>query len=296
MLLQKKPTSYATRIAFILSVFSPHAAHPLDIPDVTAAQAFSRELETTLASLRQCAAYSQMESRAQCGAQGYLIGYGRKYCLQSLELERQLSDKGRAWAQSVRRSLVEHIQPLVGKSSCEELRRLAFQAHSSAYTQAAPSLCELSLHDQIAIARMVDTADLMSIAGLQQVAQTAAQCAAHYVQQALERLRTATTPDPRTARLLTDVARTLYGDITQQTARPTAQPPLQRLGDDCDSATAASAAQPPPPAPIAFQVLPMAVRRPRESIRWHDFSPTHYPSLGDIIRGGRKNKLDHQKP
>lgn len=114
----------------------------------------------------QCAFYANcLESRYQCGPDGYPIGYGQHYC-QKFSNNRDLFDaRGQQWVID----LIHCLQlALVGDAidatppalDCQALREQASASHARCYT--STGFCTLSVQDWAAVVEMADMKVLLS--------------------------------------------------------------------------------------------------------------------------------------
>lgn len=121
-----------------------------------------------------------VESRFQCGINGYPLGYGEKYCLKFLSLSKnELSPKGLKW----RDSTLKCLQTLLSLSihngevkNCKEIHTEAFDSHPGCYTLPSNNLCDLPLADWKIIASTPSAVDLFSIQSAKQIATVLGTC------------------------------------------------------------------------------------------------------------------------
>ena len=76
-----------------------------------------------------------LEDEYQCGANGYPVGYGYKYCSKFLENINQFSESGQTWIKNTLVCLKKALLPLVDQSSttCQIIHDTAFDSHPKCY-------------------------------------------------------------------------------------------------------------------------------------------------------------------
>jgi hypothetical protein len=127
---------------------------------------------------RTCAFYSAcLEADDPCGASGYALGYGEKYCSR-YDVDDTFSPEGIVWRNAVLHCLQEALVPVLGSSSmtCDAITTFAFDSHPACYT-ATPSICFLPLSDVANVVSVIDGQDLLSLRSGKQMATVAATCA-----------------------------------------------------------------------------------------------------------------------
>lgn len=118
----------------------------------------------------------------------YFLNYGEKYCERfSSNTSKDLSESGRVWLNKtlscLQTSILEGCNEKKLCSSCQTIRKLAFDTHPYCYVSSG--LCSLSLNDQIQVGKTVDAGDFFTTESIAQVASVAASCGNHYVKQGL---------------------------------------------------------------------------------------------------------------
>jgi len=113
----------------------------------------------------QCGFYRNcLESRFHCGAKGYPLGYGEKYCEKFAAAQDNFSPAGQKWMldtmQCLQRVLisdaVSHTPEDITVSTdrrCNELKEKAFASHSTCYIE--NGLCTLTVRDWIHIVKVI---------------------------------------------------------------------------------------------------------------------------------------------
>lgn len=113
--------------------------------------------------IRDCTFYAQcVEHNVPCGASGYAIGFGDKYCNKFKAT--QLSPVGAAWTSAVmlclQQELIPFTTPAKKSSSCDQIAQAAFDSHADCYTRATASICFLPPADITAIFDTIGTDEL----------------------------------------------------------------------------------------------------------------------------------------
>jgi hypothetical protein len=112
-----------------------------------------------------------------CGAGGYALGYGEKYCSR-YDVDVDLSPRGLVWRDAVLHCLQEALVPElahVSSMSCDAITTFAFDSHPRCYTE-GPSICFLPIADVENVLATIDGQDLLSIRSAKQMASVAATC------------------------------------------------------------------------------------------------------------------------
>lgn len=125
-----------------------------------------------------CSFYvSCLEETNPCGADGYAVGYGDKYCNRFLENE-SLSERGAVWRDEVMVCLQRRAGRFLerGAATCEQIVDGAFDDHPACYTQPHASICDLPPGDWLSIVHTIDHSDLLSERGRRQISRTARNC------------------------------------------------------------------------------------------------------------------------
>lgn len=126
-----------------------------------------------------CGIYAQVERACPCGAKGYALGYGRKYCRRFAALD-GLSAKGRRWRDATIACLQETLREALPDEpagcDCAKLKRAAYASHFSCYVLAPVSFCDLPADDLALIHRSIDRTDRRDAQGLRLTLKLAARC------------------------------------------------------------------------------------------------------------------------
>lgn len=136
---------------------------------------------------RDCSFYTRcLETTKACGADGYALGYGDKYCSRFLAND-GFSREGVVWRDAVMVCLQRHLSRYLApedRATCEEITDGAFDDHPSCYTapgEGAPSICDLPPSDWLAVVDTIDAEDLISSRGRRQIEATARACISQWV-------------------------------------------------------------------------------------------------------------------
>jgi hypothetical protein len=136
-------------------------------------------IEGREAELYECAE-RWVDGGRGCGEQGYLLGYGARYAREFyFETRPRMSARGKAWLDGVLVCLQHELQDSIGvDSSCDEVRRTAFDQHPGCYVDSG--FCTLAFPDLLQIPATIDGRDLLSRDGLRQIASIAPLCGREY--------------------------------------------------------------------------------------------------------------------
>jgi hypothetical protein len=100
------------------------------------------------------------ESSNPCGADGYALKYGYKYCSRFTETTRpRLSAAGQRFIDATRDCLMHYIdQQIPDGVSCDDFRQRAYASHVLCYRDSG--FCTLPPEDQLEVISTIDLADL----------------------------------------------------------------------------------------------------------------------------------------
>ncbi len=125
-----------------------------------------------------CAFYSAcLEADQPCGADGYALGYGEKYCSR-FDVDETFSPQGIVWRDAVLHCLQLALVPELPKAdtmTCDALTTFAFDSHPRCYT-GGPSICFLPVTDITNVLGTIDGKDLLSLRSAKQMVTVAADC------------------------------------------------------------------------------------------------------------------------
>ena len=108
----------------------------------------------------QCEYYDCMETKVQCGEDGYLAGYVGKYCKRfSSVTYPRMSEKGQAWMDGVRECLITNLdEGYYEGESCESIERRGIADHVTCYVDTG--LCSLPISDWLGIVATIRVDDI----------------------------------------------------------------------------------------------------------------------------------------
>jgi hypothetical protein len=153
---------FLAAVTALVSTSDPIQACPIPDEDAIAGHA---------ADFYECA-----EATAQCGPDGYLIGYGAKYAERFYTQTRpRMTPRGQEWIDDVLVCLQSSLRDSIDAStSCEDIRTIAFDSHPACYVEAG--FCSLSPWDIAQVVWTIDLRDWASREAAKQVVTTALDC------------------------------------------------------------------------------------------------------------------------
>lgn len=124
--------------------------------------------------------YLCAEQTAQCGPDGYLLGYGTKYAQRFYRDTRpRMTARGQQWIDDVLVCLQGSLRDSIDAStSCDDLRTIAFDSHPACYVEAG--FCTLSPWDIAQVVWSIDLRDWLGKDSARQVVTTALDCGNQY--------------------------------------------------------------------------------------------------------------------
>lgn len=135
-----------------------------------------------------CGFYTCYDKLKPCGPQGYVHGYGDRYCqkFQGLCENTLTSERAKKWVLGTTKCLQQDLADLIVNESldavsCQQIYDKGFGSHSRCYTTGAVkhggvSFCTLSTIEWNRVRACVSAGDIFSTAGLKQIVATAARC------------------------------------------------------------------------------------------------------------------------
>ena len=107
-----------------------------------------------------CDYYRCRDRAADCGDEGYLIGFVGKYCDRFAQVtEPRVSLQGAVWLQDVRACLVNWLEERVPyDASCGEIRKAGIESHHHCYVDSG--FCSLPVSDWMGIVHTIDVGDV----------------------------------------------------------------------------------------------------------------------------------------
>lgn len=182
---QSSKPSKSRRLSFNMKLFAVLAFVPLAfgaalsaIPELVPRQAIcSSPVRGNCDFYRSC-----LEVKYRCGATGYPLGYGDKYC-RLFSLNKNLfTARGKTWMDDTMLCLQRALVPeaTTVQSTCARVKAKAFDSHDVCYVN--NGLCSLAPSDWLAILKIVDIKDLFgSWAAIKETLQSSAGCASFYL-------------------------------------------------------------------------------------------------------------------
>ncbi len=134
----------------------------------TAGQGAGTAPSCTEPRVQDCTFYQRcLEARTPCGAKGYALGFGARYCGAFQRVSSHgLTERGSAWVDSVmlclEKGLVPYVTPASAPVSCDEITRAAFEQHPGCYTQPESSICFLPPPDVLAVFETIGADELFT--------------------------------------------------------------------------------------------------------------------------------------
>jgi hypothetical protein len=125
-----------------------------------------------------CSFYDCVESNCGCGASGYPLGYGKKYC--QIFSNYNFQGSGSRWRDATLRCLQRALIPFsqCPPTTCDQLKQEAFDSHAFCYTSSG--VCFLSPRDLLAILG-ITYGDILTLDGITQILETAKRCGFKYI-------------------------------------------------------------------------------------------------------------------
>ena len=145
----------------------------------------NRDLACANPPMDKCAFYANcLETRYQCGPDGYPLGYGQFYCQKFSDNRGLLSAQGQEWMLATMHCLQlalvpDAIEATPPASDCEALKEQAFGSHAGCYTN--NGFCALGVEVWAAVLEIVNIKTLFSSwDAFKATIETAADCAHFY--------------------------------------------------------------------------------------------------------------------
>ena len=134
---------------------------------------------TNKANRGDCEFYTCFENRRNCGSQGYMLGYGRKYCYRFGEHYDSFNDAGRKWIDCARKCLTgaligSYQSSVPSGQGCTNLTSLAFNSHVNCYLRCG--FCHVWSTNKLALLSVYNLGDFMSQQALSQVYNVGKKC------------------------------------------------------------------------------------------------------------------------
>ncbi|VDL71632.1 unnamed protein product [Nippostrongylus brasiliensis] len=141
---------------------------------------FASLLSLQTVSADDCDVYSQLEKKASCGKDGYLVQYGLKNCriFAAPETIARFSPAGQKFLKCTRDCLVTYLKTLFKRNTpaCDVLFDSAVESHSSCYVKCG--FCKICQTEKMALFKSYDIMDFLSIKSLSTVVTVLRKCGA----------------------------------------------------------------------------------------------------------------------
>ena len=98
------------------------------------------------ANVNSCSFYQCKEKEQSCGASGYWLNFGYRYCQIFLNTEKSFSSPGQKWLDKVRVCLQTRANKISQVQSCQNIRKVALDSHVGCYIDTG--FCSLSFKDK----------------------------------------------------------------------------------------------------------------------------------------------------
>lgn len=137
--------------------------------------------ETCRPALEDCCGfYDCLERNCACGAGGYPLGYGKKYC--QLFSNYPFTGNGDRWRDATLRCLQRSLIPFsqCPPTTCDTMKTKAFDSHPFCYTSSG--VCFLSPKDLLGIIS-ITYGDVLTMDGVIQILETIKKCGLRYMLQ-----------------------------------------------------------------------------------------------------------------
>ncbi|KAF9016318.1 hypothetical protein BDZ89DRAFT_408299 [Hymenopellis radicata] len=123
-----------------------------------------------------CDFYPCLDTIYKCGADGYPLGYGNKFCTAFKDSRSEFSPKGQQWISDVMFCLQTALQPFGSSATvdCEELSGSAFASHAKCYVDTG--FCTLPPSDWLKVVEIVGLKTLLEKETILAELETAGQC------------------------------------------------------------------------------------------------------------------------
>ena len=129
-----------------------------------------------------CSYYIEcLENNYSCGADGYPVGYGNKYCSRFLEFFNDFPREGQEWIEKTLTCLKKAIQDVISvkpEQTCKNIYDIAFNSHPDCYVNSG--FCSAMIHNTFsmtkALLKVYEVKDFMSFTSIKQVIVTAKKC------------------------------------------------------------------------------------------------------------------------
>ncbi|KAI8516841.1 hypothetical protein Bbelb_054220 [Branchiostoma belcheri] len=123
-----------------------------------------------------------LEVKYRCGAKGYPVGFGHRYCTRFHTFYDYFNDEGKAWVDDTRKCLTTALLPVYKSNSsfdCDELKAFAFASHPTCYTTSGQGFCKVFWTNMRGLLKVFEVCDFLgtgSILMIEKILMTGLQC------------------------------------------------------------------------------------------------------------------------
>lgn len=103
--------------------------------------------------LDDCEFYSCVEEQKHCGKRGYMMAFGRKYCMKFHDEIERFSENGKQWVHSVRLCLIDKMNNTDETLSCRKFKKAQVKSHLPCYIESG--YCSLGRKDKVSINKVI---------------------------------------------------------------------------------------------------------------------------------------------
>jgi hypothetical protein len=100
-----------------------------------------------------CDFYRCVEKEMPCGRDGYILGFGERFCRRFDNILDKLSPQGKSWFFTARQCLTKKILSLDKYNSCGEIEEKSYSDHKPCYINSG--YCDLSISDKFQIMKVI---------------------------------------------------------------------------------------------------------------------------------------------
>ncbi|KAH7714149.1 hypothetical protein AAVH_18487 [Aphelenchoides avenae] len=151
----------------------------------------ARRLELVAKERQQCEEYKELDKGLNCGPDGYMLGYGHKYCNRFYDKYMDFDRLGQATVSCTAKCLLDKLRPAVTvarrhkqdgdserviKGRCDILKEHAYDSHVDCYMDCG--FCLTFVTNPMEYFGIIDRADL----NVSTVATIGGKCAAGYLE------------------------------------------------------------------------------------------------------------------
>uniref|UniRef100_A0A914KXZ3 Uncharacterized protein n=1 Tax=Meloidogyne incognita TaxID=6306 RepID=A0A914KXZ3_MELIC len=124
----------------------------------------AEKMSENIEDVQVCNDYLKFEDKAKCGNNGYLIGYGLKYCNKFYQNYDSFNDHGKEFIKCVGPCLAEKMRINIEKykENCDLLRNFAFDSHTPCYLKCNFTKFNVWFKNADVFVKVIDLKDLFS--------------------------------------------------------------------------------------------------------------------------------------